>query len=136
MAKSVPSSSSYRFARLSPGGVRHTPFGFLRKTFSWATSSMGGMTRSFLYGTNIVPPLNALRYRGGRYTPFPLYFKAFITCWMAVSGDMVTEFKSLFFTYLVGLMKRSRAPQRVRPSPMKARRGELRITDRVKAIAP
>ena len=40
LVKDVPSFSSYRFVRASPGGVRNIPSGFVEKIFSSCSSSI------------------------------------------------------------------------------------------------
>jgi len=121
LVKLVPSVSSKRFARDTPGAVRHIPIGFFRKIFSSANSSGGGMKTPFLDGMNTFPLLISSRCRGGRYIAFPSRFDSFMIWFMVVNVESVVESRRLDFTYLTDLTNKSRAPQKVRPKPINAR---------------
>lgn len=72
LVKDVPSFSSYRFVRASPGGVRNIPSGFVERIVFSVSSSVEGIVVSFFAGMKTFADLRSLRCFGGRYIAFPL----------------------------------------------------------------
>jgi len=55
---------------------------------------------------------------------------------MVLSKERVAESRRLAFTYFVGFMKRSRAPQKVRPRPIRASMDDENTMDVMRPTVP
>jgi len=131
----MPSSFSYRVIKPVPAEGRHSPLGFLKKTF-FAACSADGISTLFLDGMYTIMSLRLFRLCGGRYIALPLYFSLEMTLWTAEREEMTVESRSSPLTNLAGLMNSRRAPQKVKPKPVKARIGEVKMIEEMRAVAP
>lgn len=108
---------------------------FWEKTSSDVSPARGILVPSF-FGMYTSSDFGSLKYSGGKCIPFPLYSSSFMILFKFSMDEIAVESINVAFTYFSCLRYMRRAPQKVRPKPIKAKIEDAKIIELTSATIP